>query len=207
MRTISPLLRRPPPEEDRLTRRTHRGLLALVFSLGAAAPAAGLTLTLDPSQSSIVPDVGSAESLSGTLEVTFGVLPVAVTTTFDVIDVSVTSSGGTSVALDPASPSPGLGVANPAGAFLIPTLFLELTTGSTTLALAIPNVTGTLLYGPGGTSVAELATTFSVDSGTAAGVLTISLVAVPEPGTLALAGAGLLALALRARAARLETAR
>ena len=190
-----------------MTRRPRPWLLALVLSLGFAAPAAGLTLTLDPSQSSIVPDVGSAESLSGSLEVAFGALPVTVTTTFDVIDVSVSSSGGTSVALDPGSPSAGLGVANPAGAFLIPTLFLELTSGAATLALAIPNVTGTLLYGPGGTSVAQLETTFSVDSGTPAGVLTVTLVAVPEPGTLALAGAGLFALALRARAARREIGR
>jgi hypothetical protein len=179
-----------------------RVLATLALAAAFATPVGALTLTLVPGQSSIVPEVGSGESLAGTLEIALGALPVSATTTLDLTDVSVTSSGGTTVALDPASPSPGLGVVNPAGAFLVPTLFLELTSGTASLALAIPNVTGTLAFGPGGASVIGLQSSFSVDSGTLAGILTVTLVAVPEPGTLALAGAGLLFLALRARTAR-----
>ena len=185
-----------------MIRLVTRGSFALALGVALAAPAGALTLTVDPAQSSIVPAVGSAASLSGTLDVAFGALPVGATTTFDVLAVAVTTSTGDTFALDPVSPSPGLGVVNPAGAFLIPTLFLEVTSGATSFALAIPNVTGSLVFGPGGASVTRLETTFSIDSGTPDGVLTVTLVAVPEPATAALAGAGLLALALRARSAR-----
>jgi hypothetical protein len=191
-----------------LIRLVTRSSFALALVVALSVPAGALTLTVDPAQSSIVPQVGPAASLAGTLDVAFGALPVVATTTFDVVAVAVTTSAGDAFALDPASPSPGLGVVNPAGAFLIPTLFLEITSGATSFALAIPNVTGSLVFGPGGASVARLETTFSIDSGTPAGVLSVTLVAIPEPATAALAGAGLLALALRARSAcRAENAR
>lgn len=173
--------------------------------LVVAAPASALTIA--SGQSSIVPQFGAAESLSGTIDVTIGLLPLTQTTTFDVIGLSVSASGGATFALDSASPSPGLGVVNVAGSFLIPTLFLEVDPGGGNFPIAIANLTGTALFDASGTVLQQLATSFQVDSGGPAGILTITLVAIPEPASLVLAGAGLVALALRGRSERKEIAR
>ena len=175
------------------------------FVLLAVAPASALSIS--PGQSSIVPQFGAAESLSGTIDVAIGSLPLTQTTSFDVIGLSASAGGGATFALDPASPSPGLGVVNVSGSFLIPTLFLEIDGGLGNFPIAIANVTGTALFDAGGTALQQLTTTFQVDSGGPAGILTITLVAVPEPASLVLAGAGLVALALRGRGARKEIAR
>ena len=178
---------------------------ACTLALLVATPASALTIA--PGQSSIVPQFGAAESLSGTIDVAIGSLPLTQTTTFNVIGLSASASGGTTFGLDPASLSPGLGVVNVAGSFLIPTLFLEVDPGGGSFPIAIANVTGTALFGAGGTVLQQLATSFQVDSGGPAGILTITLVAVPEPASLVLAGAGLLALALRGRIVQKEIAR
>ncbi len=68
-------------------------------------------------------------------------------------------------------------------------------------------MTGTALFDPSGSVLQQLATSFEVDSGGPAGILTITLVAVPEPASLALVGAGVVAIALRGRGARREIAR
>lgn len=154
-----------------------------------------------------MPEVGAAQSLSGTIEVAIGSLPLTQTTTFDVIGLAVSASGGASFGLDPASPSPGLGVVNVAGAFLIPTLFLSVDPGGGSFPLAISNVTGTASFDPSGSLLTGLTTSFQIASGGPAGLLTVTLVAVPEPGSLLLAGAGLLALAVGARRAGREVAR
>jgi len=178
---------------------------ACTLALLVATPASALTIA--PGQSSIVPQFGAAESLSGTIDVAIGSLPLTQTTTFNVIGLSASASGGTTFGLDPASLSPGLGVVNVAGSFLIPTLFLEVDPGGGSFPIAIANVTGTALFGAGGTVLQQLATSFQVDSGGPAGILTITLVAVPEPASLVRAGAGLLALALRGRIVQKEIAR
>jgi len=178
---------------------------ACTLALLVATPASALTIA--PGQSSIVPQFGAAESLSGTIDVAIGSLPLTQTTTFNVIGLSASASGGTTFGLDPASLSPGLGVVNVAGSFLIPTLFLEVDPGGGSFPIAIANVTGTALFDAGGTVLQQLATSFQVDSGGPAGILTITLVAVPEPASLVLAGAGLLALALRGRIVQKEIAR
>ena len=178
---------------------------ACTLALLVATPASALTIA--PGQSSIVPQFGAAESLSGTIDVAIGSLPLTQTTTFNVIGLSASASGGTTFGLDPASLSPGLGVVNVAGSFLIPTLFLEVDPGGGSFPIAIANVTGTVLFDAGGTVLRQLATSFQVDSGGPAGILTITLVAVPEPASLVLAGAGLLALALRGRIVQKEIAR
>ena len=177
-------------------------------ALLVAAPASALTIA--SGQSSVVPQFGAAESLSGTLDVAIGSLPLTQTTTFNVIGLSASASGGTTFALDPASLSPGLGVVNVVGAFLIPTLLLELDPGGGSFPIAIANVTGTALFDASGTVLQQLTTSFQVDSAGPAGILTITLVAVPEPANLVLAGvagAGLVALALRGRTVQKEIAR
>lgn len=178
---------------------------ACAFALLVATPASALSIAAG--QSSIVPQFGAAASLSGTIDVAIGSLPLAHTTTFDVIGLSASASGGATFALDPASPSPGLGVVNVAGSFLIPTLLLAVETGGGSFPIAIANVTGAALFDASGMVLEQLTTSFQVDSGGPAGILTITLVAVPEPASLVLAGAGLVALALRGRGARTEFAR
>ena len=178
---------------------------AWAFVLLVVTPASALSIA--PGQSSIVPQFGAAESLSGTIDVAIGSLPLAQTTTFNVIGLSASASGGATFALDPESPSPGLGVVNVAGSFLIPTLFLDIETSGGGFPIAIANVTGSALFDASGTVLQQLTTSFQVDSGGLAGILTVTLVAVPEPASLVLAGAGLVALALRGRGARKEIAR
>lgn len=180
------------------------GALAGLWVLSLAAPAGALTI--DPSQSSIVPQVGVAESLSGTIDVSIGSVPLTQNTTFDVVGLSA-AAGGATFTLDPASPGPGLGVIGVSGAFLIPTLFLAVDPGGGAFPLAVPNVTGTALFDASGTLLRELSTTFQIDSGGPEGILTVTVVAVPEPSGLLLAAAGLVALGLRRRAAHQEIIR
>ena len=186
-----------------------RSLLALALVAVFAGPADAasiVTLSLDPSQSSLVPASGPAETLSGTLVLQVGTLPLGGSNqTFDVIGLAVTASGGATIGLDPDVLNPGLGVLRPDGAWLVPTLFLRITQGSS-LDLAIPDVTGSVDFGPGGASITRLVTSFGIDTG-AGGVVTVNVVAVPEPGTLLLAASGLAALASRARRVRVEVAR
>jgi hypothetical protein len=179
-----------------------RGLLGLALALAVARP--GLALAIDPSQSSIVPEVGSPESLSGALTLTLGQLPVAQNTTMDVTFLAATSSGGIAIALDPASPSPGAGVVSPAGAFLIPTLFLRVQDALGSFDLAVSNVTGTVVFDSSSQRIERLSTAFEIDSGGPGGVLQVTVVAaLPEPGGLALAGAALgVLLAARRRGVR-----
>lgn len=181
-----------------------RPWLALVAALALASPASAatiVTLALDPSQSSLSPEVGSAESLSGTITLALGTLPLGgANTTFDVIGLSVTASGGATIALDPDVANPGLGVLTPAGAFVVPILYVRITQGSA-VDLPIPDVTGSVVFGPGGASLAQLTTSFGIDTGAPAGVVTVNVVAVPEPASLALFGFGIAALCGR-RAAR-----
>lgn len=181
------------------------GALAGVWALSLAAPASALTI--DPSQSAIVPQVGAPESLSGTIDVMIGSVPLTQNTTFDVVGLAVSASGGASFTLDPASPSPGFGVIDVTGAFLIPTLFLVVDPGGGGFPLAVPNVTGTAQFDASGTVLRELSTTFQIDSGGPEGILNITVVAVPEPSALILAVAGLAALSLSRRAPNHEVGR
>lgn len=183
-------------------------LAALVASLALAAPATALTvvtLALDPGQSALTPAVGTPQSLAGSITLQIGALPLgAANTTFDVIALAATASGGATITLDPGVASPGLGVLTPAGAFLIPTLFVRIDDGSA-IDLAIPDVTGSVAFGPGGASIDSLVSSFGIDSGPPGGVVTVTVVAVPEPASAALLALGLAGLA--ARTARREARR
>jgi len=167
-----------------------------------AAPAGALTASfaVDPAASSLVPATGSPQSLSGSLGFELGALPVpGVATSFDLIDLALTTSGGDSIGLDPAVATPGLGVLRSDGSFTIPTLFLHLE-GAQSLDLALPDVTGQVAFGPGGASLLSLAAAFAIDAGPPSGLVSVTLNAVvPEPGTVGLLAAGLVALGLAQR--------
>jgi hypothetical protein len=171
---------------------------ALAAALGAAALPAGavtIALSLDPGASSLAPAGGPPQSLSGTLTLAIGALPLgASNTTFDVVGLAISASGGAAFALDPGVANPGLGVLSPAGAFLVPTLSLRITDG-TTVDLPISDVAGTVVFGPGGASIERL--TVGFDVATAGGLVSVSLVAVPEPASLALVALGIAALSAR----------
>jgi hypothetical protein len=172
---------------------------ALAAALGAVAPQAGaatiVVLSLDPTASSLTPAAGAAQGLTGTLTLRIGSLPTGgANTTFDVVGLAIAASGGAAFALDPGVANPGLGVLSPAGAFLVPTLSLRITDGSS-VDVAIPDVRGHVVFGPGGASLAELSVAFDV--ATADGLVAVAVHAVPEPSTLALGALGLAALAAR----------
>ena len=177
-----------------------RWLLGFGLVLGIAAP--GHSLVIDPTQSSVAAEVGGAEALSGTLDIALGQVPVTQNTTFDVLVLEAATSGGLAIRLDPASASPGAGVVSPAGSFLVPTLFLELEDGLGSFPLAISNVAGSVLFDASGLAIRHLTTSFQVDSGGPAGLLTVHVVAVPEPAAPWLAAAALAAFALVARPRR-----
>lgn len=185
-----------------IAQRLSRSLVAIACLL-VAGPAAAVSFGPLPvvAPSAIVPDAGPGESLSGSITLDVTTVPVVAATLFSLTDVSVLASGGASFALDPGVASPGLGVVQPNGSFLIPTLFLRVVDGAANFDLAVPNVTGSLLFGANG-EVVGLASTFQVDSLTD-GVLTVNLVAgVPEPGTALLIAFGVGALALKKETAR-----
>jgi len=181
-------------EIARFLSRSLFAISCLLLAGPAAAVSFGPLAAVPPS--AIVPDAGPGESLSGSITLDVASIPVAAPTLFHLSDVSVLASGGASFELDPSVLSPGLGVVQASGAFLIPTLFLRIVDGATNFDLAVPNVAGTLLFGAGG-EVVGLKSSFQVDSLTD-GVLTVNLVAaVPEPGTALLIAFGVAALAFK----------
>ena len=186
--------------DSRMTTMRWIPWLAAVALWAAALPASAV-LTIDPTASSLTPTAGSPESLSGTLKVVLGdPLPLASNTTFDLTQLSAQSSGGLDITLDSSLATPGAGVLNPSGGFLFPSLFLELDDGMGSAPLTVLNVTGSYGALPGCPTSLCLETTFQIDTGGPAGIVTVNLLAIPEPGSAWLLAAGL--VALRARAAR-----
>jgi len=185
-----------------------RRLLLISVLVGLAGPAsAGTLLWLDADSgvSSVAfsgppPD---SRTLSGSLAVELGALPpLAATTTFDlrVLTLLAAGPGGFSIGLDPGVASPGAGVLNVAGQFLIPTLFLQLDDGLVLTDLALSNVTGTFeANGPGCVYTYCLQTSFEIDGGVPYGLISVSLTAIPEPSTAALVAIGVAGLALHVR--------
>ncbi len=194
------------PEPDRGPLTVLRAIL-LASAVVALAPPDGaatiLTLSLDPALSSLTPEGGAPQSLSGTIIVSIDSLPVGgASTKFDVIGLALTASGGAALGLDPALAAPGLGISNAAGSFLVPTLFVRITDGETT-DLAIPDVAGGVVFAVGGTAIEVLTTAFEID--TPSGIVSLSLLAVPEPATAVLLAAGL--VVLRSRRSHQEISR
>jgi hypothetical protein len=182
-------------------RRFVSGSLFAIACLVPAGPAAAVSSGPLPLvfPSAIYPELAETQALTGSVALDVDGVPVAAPTLFHLTDVSVVASGGASFALDPSVPSPGLGVVQASGSFLIPTLFLHVVDGATSFDLAVPNVDGTLVFGAGG-DVTGVSSTFQVDSGTG-GILTVTLVA-PEPD-----GALLIVCALGTLLIRKEMAR
>ncbi len=169
-------------------------LVALGAWLLAPALASALTLTVDPAQSE-VSDGSTSEALSGSLEIELGSAAGTSTTTFDVRSL-VLLAPGLSVGLDPAAPNPGAGVVNAAGAFLIPTLFVAFDVGPGSLALALPDVSGSVEFG--GVGLSRLTASLEIDPGDGGPVRTFSVVALPEPQLALWLGVALVAAGRRA---------
>ncbi len=191
--------------------RLLRTLLLLPLLLAPAFPAAAVslvTLTLDPTESSLTPMLGAPQSLSGTLTLSLGdVPPGGGNTAFDLVGLAITASGGGTIGIDPSVIGPLLGVLHPAGDWLFPVLSLLLTQPSTSdLSLSIADVTGVVTFGSDG-SLASLSSAFSIDTGLAVGNLAVNVVAVPEPGTLPLLAGALATLATIAQRRRREAIR
>jgi hypothetical protein len=169
----------------------------LALALAVWTPAAGastiVTLEIDDDDSRITFEGGSSERVHGTITLAIGSLPVGgSSTTFDVVGLDFTWVQ--TVTLDPGVANPGLGVLSPTGAFLVPTLFLQIFDYDD--SIAIPDVTGTVEFGRSGASIRKLSVAFDLLSDEV-GLVQVSLVAVPEPATIALLAAGLAALGLR----------
>ncbi len=181
-------------------------LICLLACLAGSANAGPLlTLAVDASQSSVAfagppPD---SRTLSGSLTLELGALPpLGATTSFDVRALTLLASGpgGFAIGLHPGVASPGAGVLNVAGQFLIPTLFLQLDDGLTLTDLALSNVTGSLVpAGPGCAYGYCLETSFEIAGGAPFGLISVELTAIPEPSTALLVALGAAALALYSR--------
>jgi hypothetical protein len=159
------------------------------FATEAGAVAFGPYPLIDPS---VIHNQDTTIFVEPTGQVTMEVaaVPFSAPQVFQLTAVSV-DAGSLSFVLDPTLATPALGVIQPDGSFLIPTLFLRGSDGATAFDLAIPNVTGTAYVGP--TALDGLFTSFQVE--TATDVFTVALyVNVPEPATALLFGLGLAAL-------------
>jgi hypothetical protein len=168
---------------------------SLSCGLLAAAPAAALSSGRLPL---VEPSAIGAVPLAGSVVLDVEAIPPAQPALLSLVEVAATS-GALAIALDPTLASPGLGVVQPDGSFVIPTLFLRIQDGAAQFDLAIPNVTGTMEFGASG-EVLALDSSFAIE--TEAGDVTVVIAAVPEPGPAARAAALLLGLGLAARASR-----
>ncbi len=158
----------------------------LLIPAGSAL-AAPVTVFLDPAQSSV-----GGEALSGDIDLAIGDGPASENRSFDVTGLSA-MGGGLSVGLDGSLANPGLGLLRADGTFLIPALFVVVDGLGDALPLTLIDVAGT--FGPSaacGASPACLETAFQIDTGSAQGVVDVSIVAaIPEPSTGLLVALGL----------------
>ena len=125
----------------------RHGFAALGTLLLLAAPAVGdpTTLLVLESESSItLAEGGGSTPLSGWLTVEVGALPPPGTTPFDLIAIFVSAGTDLEIRLDPDVLSPGLGVLNAQGDFLIPTLLVTVASPpADPFDLGLQNVMGT----------------------------------------------------------------
>jgi hypothetical protein len=78
-------------------------LAAGLMALAAPARAVGIvTLPISPASSALVPETGAAQSLSGSITLRLGALPLGgADTSFDVIALAATASGGAAIGPGP----------------------------------------------------------------------------------------------------------
>jgi hypothetical protein len=168
--------------------------LLLLAGAGPARALSSFTLALDPAQSALTPAVGDPAPLWGLLHIQVGDLPLTGNTSFQIVLASASATGGGSFGLDPTIPTAGLGVLFGDGSFLVPTLFLRVDLGNGAQDLAVPDVTGQLEFDATGTVVTGLTAHFDVDSLGPAGVVGVTVAAVPEPSPGLLAATSLTVL-------------
>lgn len=178
-------MHRPEPPRRRRARRALAALLAIALAAVASpALAATIGLEVDPARSQLLFEGEAAQPLSGQLAVTLPGAgpPVSARTALGVTALAI-GGAGLDIALDPSQANPGLGVLDPDGSFSIPLLFLSVDDGSGPVGLTLLDVTGT--FGPDASCGGALClqTSLVVDTGAIAGLATVDLVAIPEPGT------------------------
>jgi len=183
-----------------VSRSISRGLAVLALALGALAAADARAVSFGP-YPIIYPSTIQNQDLTieltptGTIAFDIANVPYTTPQLFELTDVSV-NAGSFHFTLDPTLTSPALGVIQPDGHFLIPTLFLVGDDGSGAFDLAIPNVQGFVFGAP--EFAVGFSSQFQIDAG--ADLFTVSLyVNAPEPGTALLLACGCTALALRTR--------
>ena len=110
--------------------RSGLSAFAATWLLAAPAAAVPMPLFVVEEESSISFEQGESTPLSGGLTIDVGTLPPPGATPFDVVALSMTAGTNLQIGLDPEVPSPGLGILDDQGDFLIPTLFLRLSSPS-----------------------------------------------------------------------------
>jgi hypothetical protein len=170
-------------------------VLAAIFAtpVPSAARAAGeafARLALEP-ESTLTLSGQAPAPLAGSIEIRFESFPPALPAAFEVSDLDVAADGIAALALEPGIASPGLGVLFEDGAFLVPTLFLAVDLGGGVLALALPDVEGTLDLADPEQVVLETSFEVALEGATAS----VAIVAAPEPERTAAALAATGALA------------
>jgi hypothetical protein len=182
------------PRSNRLFSDFACRCAALLALTGIALPAQAATffdLVLTP-ESTWIPTGGAPGPVFGMLRIGIDDLAAAGATSLRIVSLDVTG-GGVSVRLDDTIASPGSGVRFPDGSVVIPTLFVIVDAGADPVELAIPDVEGTTSFDERLDLVLE--TNFAIATEGPAGVVTIDLVAVPEPSGGRIAGLALLLLA------------
>ena len=183
-----------------MSRSISRGLAVLAIALGALAAADARAVSFGP-YPIIYPSTIQNQDLTievtptGSVSFDIATVPHLTPQLFELTGVSV-DAGSFHFTLDPTLASPALGVIQPDGHFLIPTLFLRGSDGASDFDLAIPNVVGQT-FGAPDTAIGFF-TQFQIDSGS--DVFDVALYGnVPEPGTALLLALGCTAFAVRTR--------
>jgi PEP-CTERM motif len=177
-----------------------RRLAVAAFALGTLVASGAQAVSFGPFPI-VPPSVVSNQDQTlsavptGSIALDVPVVPLGAAQTFELTDVTV-QAGALTFTLDPTLATPALGVIQPDGNFLIPTLFLVGNDGTSDFDLAIPNLRGVVFGAPD--TVLGLFSQFQIDAGS--DVFDVAIYAqVPEPGTLSLLLLGCGALALRRR--------